>query len=142
MAVRSIYFFGTAFQSFYELQEEGAKRKVDYVLRLVADVERVTMNKKGIRLKSFERHLEERYGRAGSAEREAFDKKAQAFVIGEMLKEARRAAKLSQDELARRARTKKSYISRLENGKIDVQISTLFRIFEEGLGRSVGFVIR
>jgi HTH-type transcriptional regulator/antitoxin HipB len=100
------------------------------------------MNKKGIRLRSFERHLEERYGRAGSSGREAFDKKAQAFVIGEMLKEARRAAKLSQDELARRARTKKSYISRLENGKIDVQISTLFRIFEEGLGRSVGFVIR
>jgi transcriptional regulator with XRE-family HTH domain len=59
-----------------------------------------------------------------------------------MLREARRSAKMTQDELARRSRTKKSYISRLENGKIDVQISTLFRIFEEGLGRTIDLTIR
>jgi ribosome-binding protein aMBF1 (putative translation factor) len=94
------------------------------------------------RLKSFEQHLDEHYGKAGTAKRDDFDKRARAFIIGEMLKEARRSAKMSQDELARRAKTKKSYISRLENGKIDIQISTLFRIFEEGLGRSVSFVVR
>jgi len=94
------------------------------------------------RLKSFEQHLEDHYGKAGTPKREAFDRNVQAFVIGEMLKEARRSARMSQDELARRAKTKKSYISRLENGKIDIQISTLFRIFEEGLGRSVSFVVR
>jgi HTH-type transcriptional regulator/antitoxin HipB len=94
------------------------------------------------RLKSFEQHLDEHYGKTGTPKREAFDKRAQAFIIGEMLKEARRSANMSQDELARRAKTKKSYISRLENGKIDVQISTLFRIFEAGLGRSVSFVVR
>jgi transcriptional regulator with XRE-family HTH domain len=59
-----------------------------------------------------------------------------------MLREARRSAKMTQDELARRSRTKKSYISRLENGKIDVQISTLFRIFEDGLGRTIDLTIR
>jgi transcriptional regulator with XRE-family HTH domain len=52
------------------------------------------------------------------------------FIIGEMLKEARRAAKMTQDQVARKAGTKKSYISRLENGKIDIQVSTPFRIFE------------
>ena len=98
--------------------------------------------KHGIRLKSFEQHLDERYGKAGLPKREEFDRKAQAFIIGEMLREARRSARMSQDELARRAKTKKSYISRLENGKIDIQVSTLFRIFEEGLGRSVSFVVR
>jgi len=99
------------------------------------------MNKK-TRLKSFEGHLDEHYGKTGTPKREAFDKKARAFIIGEMLKETRRSARMSQDELARRAKTKKSYISRLENGKVDIQVSTLFRIFEEGLGRSVSFVVR
>ncbi len=93
--------------------------------------------KKRIEMKSFEQHLDEQYGKVGTALRDAFERKASAFIIGEMLKEARRSAALSQEELARRAGTKKSYISRLENGKIDIQISTLFRILEDGLGRTV-----
>ena len=51
-----------------------------------------------------------------------------------MLKEERLKAGLTQQQLAERIGTKKTYISRLENGKADVQLSTLFRIFE-GLGR-------
>ena len=45
---------------------------------------------------------------------------------------------MTQDDLAKKTGTKKSYISRLENGKIDIQISTLFKIFEEGLGKRLG----
>jgi transcriptional regulator with XRE-family HTH domain len=37
--------------------------------------------------------------------------------------------------------TKKSYISRLENGKCDIQLSTLYRIFEFGLGKRVNLTI-
>ncbi|TAL41582.1 MAG: transcriptional regulator, partial [Chitinophagaceae bacterium] len=36
---------------------------------------------------------------------------------------------------------KKSYISRLENGNCDIQLSTLYRIFEKGLGRKVSLII-
>ncbi|MBQ1268501.1 MAG: helix-turn-helix transcriptional regulator, partial [Muribaculaceae bacterium] len=43
-------------------------------------------------------------------------------------------------ELADRIGTKKTYISRLENGKADIQLSTLFRVFE-GLGRRVSLTI-
>jgi octaprenyl-diphosphate synthase len=42
----------------------------------------------------------------------------------------------AQIELAEKIGTKKTYISRLENGKADVQFSTLFRIFE-GLVRRI-----
>ena len=35
---------------------------------------------------------------------------------------------------------KKSYISRIENGKTDVQLSTLFKIFQ-GLGKRVSITI-
>lgn len=34
--------------------------------------------------------------------------------------------------------TKKSYISKLENAKGNIQLSTLIRIFEQGLGRKIG----
>jgi ribosomal protein S6 len=36
--------------------------------------------------------------------------------------------------------TKKTYISRIENGKADIQLGTLFRIFE-GLGKRVSLTI-
>lgn len=98
--------------------------------------------KNKLKLKSFEEHLDERYGKIGAKKRDEFERKSKAFIIGEMLKEARRSAKMTQEELARKAKTKKSYISRLENGKIDVQLSTLLRIFEEGLGRTVNLTIR
>jgi len=58
------------------------------------------------------------------------------------LMDFRKKAHLTQDDLAKRTGTKKSYISRLENGKIDIQISTLFKIFEEGLGKKLGLTIQ
>ncbi|WP_410518121.1 helix-turn-helix domain-containing protein [Bacteroides stercorirosoris] len=49
-------------------------------------------------------------------------------------------AGLTQEQLAAKIGTKKTYISRIENGKADVQLSTLFRIFE-GLGKRVSLTI-
>jgi transcriptional regulator with XRE-family HTH domain len=46
-------------------------------------------------------------------------------------------AKITQEQLASKIGTKKSYISRLENGKCDIQLSTLYRIFQTGLGKTV-----
>ena len=91
--------------------------------------------------KSFDELLDIKYGRVGSTKRDNFDEKAQYFVISEMLKEARHEAHMTQDELADKVGTKKSYISRLENGKCDIQLSTLYRIFELGLGRRVNLLI-
>ncbi len=88
--------------------------------------------------KTFDELLDIKYGKLGTPKRDEFETKAKAFVVGEMIKEARKEAHLTQEELARKTGTKKSYISRLENGKIDIQISTLFKIFEEGLGRKIG----
>lgn len=93
-------------------------------------------------LKTFEEHLNEQYGKPGSDNRDEFESKSKAFIIGEMLKEARRAAHMTQEQLAQKAKTKKTYISRVENGKIDIQVSTLFRIIEEGLGRRMNLIIR
>jgi transcriptional regulator with XRE-family HTH domain len=45
---------------------------------------------------------------------------------------------MTQEELAEKVGTKKSYISKLENGKVNVRLSTLIQIFEEGLNRRIG----
>ncbi len=92
-------------------------------------------------VKTFDELLDVKYGKLGSEKRDEFEVKAKAFVIGEMVKEARKSAHLTQEDLAKRTGTKKSYISRLENGKIDIQISTLFKIFEEGLGRKLALTL-
>ena len=65
---------------------------------------------------------------------------AVAFILAERLKEERLKAGLTQEQLAERIGTKKTYISRIENGKADVQLSTLFRIFQ-GLGKQVKLTI-
>ena len=87
--------------------------------------------------KTFDDLLDIKYGKVGTNKRDKFEEKAQYFVISEMLKEARKEAHMTQDELAEKVGTKKSYISRLENGMCDIQLSTLYRIFEQGLGRRV-----
>jgi ribosome-binding protein aMBF1 (putative translation factor) len=92
--------------------------------------------------KTFDELLDIKYGELGTKERDNFEIKAKAFVVGEMIKEARKEAHLTQEDLAKRTGTKKSYISRVENGKIDIQISTLFKIFEEGLGKRLGLTLR
>ena len=90
---------------------------------------------------TFDELLDIKYGKLGTSTRDEFEQKSKAFIIGEMIKEARKQAKLTQDDLAEKIGTKKSYISRIENGKIDIQVSTLFKIFEEGLGRRLGISV-
>ena len=91
--------------------------------------------------KNFDELLDIKYGKIGTKKRDAFEEKAQYFVISEMLKEARKEVNLTQEQLAERVGTKKSYISRLENGKCDIQLSTLYRIFEFGLGKRINLTI-
>lgn len=98
--------------------------------------------KKAIRnAKNFEDLLNIHYGTIGTKKRDQFEKKAQYFVISEMLKQARREAKLTQKQLADKIGTKKSYISKLENASCDIQLSTLYRIFEHGLGKRISIII-
>jgi DNA-binding XRE family transcriptional regulator len=80
------------------------------------------------------------YGEQGSESRKQFDDETQAFCLAQTLKEERIRAGLTQQQLAEKIGTKKTYISRIENGKSDVQLNTLFRIFE-GLGRKVSLTI-
>ena len=102
----------------------------------------MTKNKKSqiLEARTFDELLDIKYGSIGTKDRDVFEEKAQYFVISEMLKEARYEANMTQQQLAEKVGTKKSYISRLENGKCDIQLSTLYRIFEVGLGKRVSLL--
>lgn len=84
--------------------------------------------------------ITEDFGVLGTPERENFELGCDAFIIGERLKAERLKAGLTQEQLAIKIGTKKSFISRVENGHADIQLSTLFRIFN-GLGRRVSLSI-
>jgi ribosome-binding protein aMBF1 (putative translation factor) len=91
---------------------------------------------------TLDEHLTSRYGKRGTAKRTEFEIKAKAFLIGEVIKEERRIANLTQEQLAEKIGAKKSFISRIENGKTDIQLSTLYRLLEFGLGKKVELTVR
>ncbi|MBZ0246194.1 MAG: helix-turn-helix domain-containing protein [Cyclobacteriaceae bacterium] len=97
--------------------------------------------KKGKRVTTFDELIESRHGKIGTKKRTEFEIKAKSFAIGEIIKEERRLANMTQEELAEKTGTKKSFISRIENGHSDIQLSTLFKLLELGLGRKVSVTI-
>src|SRR2546430_718621 len=101
-----------------------------------------TKNKKEKNITTFDQHLESRYGKIGSKKRTEFEIKAKAFAIGEVIKEERRLCSMTQEQLAEKTGTKKSFISRIENGHSDIQLSTLYRLLELGLGRKITLTIQ
>lgn len=90
---------------------------------------------------TFDEHLDKRYGEIGSEKRTEFEIKAKAFAIGEILRDARKDARMTQEELAHKTGTRKSFISRIENGHSDIQLSTLYRLVEIGFGKRVNLTI-
>ena len=93
-------------------------------------------NYKGIT--DFDELLDKKYGEIGNEKRNIFEESAHMFIISQMLKEARKEAKLTQEQLAIKSGTAKSYISKIENARGNINLSTLFRIFETGLNRKIG----
>ncbi len=89
-------------------------------------------------IQTFDQLIEVEHGEIGSDSRNKYEEGSQMFIISEMLKDARKEAKITQQELAERTGTKKSYISKLENAKGNIQLSTLIRIFEMGLNKRIG----
>ena len=98
-------------------------------------------SKRKKRVTTFDELIESRHGKIGTKKRTEFEIKAKSFAIGEIIKEERRLANMTQEELADKTGTKKSFISRIENGHSDIQLSTLFKLIEVGLGRKISLTI-
>lgn len=84
-------------------------------------------------------YLDKKYGEIGTPKRETFSKEALSYYYGELIKETRKEQKLTQKELAEKIGKDREYITKIEQGKTDLQISNLTQIIN-ALGKSLKIV--
>jgi DNA-binding XRE family transcriptional regulator len=92
------------------------------------------MKAKKRNITTLDQFKDKHYGKKGTAKRDRLDRGYESFKIGVLLYEARLEKGLTQEELAQKVGTTKSYISKIENDIKEARISTLQKIIELGLG--------
>ena len=145
-AVRKVLAYKNHFIDFYKAQNNKVqlKRLQGKRLKKRKGLKKNISQKKKNNMKNvtdFEDLLKSKYGHKGSEQRDQYDSESLAFRLGVMLKEARQQANLTQEQLAERTGTKKSYISRIERGLSDIQFSTYNKLIEIGLGKHLNISI-
>lgn len=83
-------------------------------------------------IKTLDQLKDKYFGKIGTSERDELEAGYQAFEIGAMIHEARLEKGLTQEQLAKKCGTTKSYISKIENNLKEARISTLQKIVELG----------
>lgn len=91
---------------------------------------------------SFASFKDKHFGKIGTEKRDAYEASYEQFKLGAMIHDARLEKGLTQEQLAEKCGTTKSYISRIENNLKEVRISTLQRIVEVGFGGHLQLSIR
>jgi len=82
------------------------------------------------------------YGKIGTEKRDKLEEGYENFKIGALIHDARIEKGLTQEELAEKVGTTKSYISKIENNIKEVRFSTLKKIVELGLGGKLNLSIK
>ena len=100
------------------------------------------MKTKNSNILTLEQFKNKHYGKRGTAKRDQLKAGYENFKIGALLHEARLEKGLTQEELAEKVGTTKSYISKIENNIKEVRISTLQRIVELGFGGQLQLSIK
>ena len=80
------------------------------------------------KIEDYDLVLDAKYGKEGKPQRVQFENEAKAFYASQILLQARKEAKMTQTELAEKAGTTKSYISKIENGLIEPGVGLFFRL--------------
>ena len=92
------------------------------------------MKKKKNNILTLDQFKDKHYGKLGTEKRDKLEEGYEDFRIGALILEARLEKGLTQEELADKIGTSKSYISKIENNIKEVRLSTLKKIIELGLG--------
>lgn len=92
------------------------------------------MKAKNKNLMTLEEFKDLNYGKRGTKEREELEKGYEAFKIGALIHDTRLELGMTQEQLAEKVGTTKSYISKIENNIKEARISTLQKIIEIGFG--------
>ena len=100
------------------------------------------MKTKNKNLMSLEEFKDKNYGKRGAKKRDELEAGYENFKVGVLLHQARLEKGLTQEQLAEKVGTTKSYISKIENNIKEVRISTLQKIIELGFGGHLELSIR
>ena len=92
------------------------------------------MRAKNKNLMTLEEFKVKNYGKHGTKERDELEGGYDAFKIGALIHDTRVEMGMTQDQLAEKVGTTKSYISKIENNIKEARISTLQKIIELGFG--------
>lgn len=92
------------------------------------------MKGKNKNLMTLDEFKEKNYGKRGTKEREELEAGYEAFKIGALIHDTRIELGMTQEQLAEKVGTTKSYISKIENNIKEARISTLQKIIELGFG--------
>lgn len=115
---------------FQKKTQKTPKTEIEKALKIKAEYE----NEKENNIITLDEILDNKDGKRGVKEREQWEQEFEAFQLGVLLEEARLKLGLTQEQLAKKIGTNKSYISRIENNASDIRLSTLMKIIQTGLG--------
>lgn len=97
------------------------------------------MNTRNSNLEDYTPILEQEFGKVGSAQWNESVEEAQMLYTGQLLRNTRKEAHITQTELAKKMNVSKSYISRIENGLITPSVTVFYRIID-ALGMRVEII--
>ena len=100
------------------------------------------MKAKNKKLMTLEDFKEKNYGKRGTKKRDELEAGYEAFKIGALIHNTRIEMGMTQEQLAEKVGTTKSYISKIENNIKEARISTLQKIIELGFGGRLEFNIK
>ena len=100
------------------------------------------MKTKKSNVMTLDQFKDKHYGVRGTEKRDELESGYENFKIGALIHEARIEKGLTQEELAIKVGTTKSYISKIENNVKEVRLSTLQKIIQLGLGGQLELSIK
>ena len=100
------------------------------------------MKTKKSNIVTLDQFKDKHYGKPGTIKRDQLEAGYENFKIGALIHEARLEKGMTQEELAEKVGTTKSYISKIENNIKEARISTLQKIVELGFGGKLQLSIK
>ena len=100
------------------------------------------MKTKKSNIQTLDNFKNKHFGKPGTSKRDQLESGYENFKIGAMIQEARLEKGLTQEELALKVGTTKSYISKIENNIKEARISTVQRIVELGFNGQLHLSIK
>ena len=78
---------------------------------------------------SFDKVLDMHIGKRGTKKREKFEQELRLELLGDAIKKARQAKKLTQEQLGELVGVQKAQISKVENCATDARFATILKVF-------------